>query len=147
MRLDHIAIVTRDLARAQAVWELLGFTPEQPHEVSEHYPETAHEHRYRAVTLRAGTGPSLWVMEPVGDEGPLAHYLARRGPGLHHLGLATENIEAEVARLKARGLTFVREPHHFHADHEIRALLVPRDCDGVLVELVQVLPGSPHERS
>jgi methylmalonyl-CoA/ethylmalonyl-CoA epimerase len=83
-------------------------------------------------------------MQPLGDEGPLARHLAHRGPGLHHVGLATEDMEAEVARLKSRGLTFVREPHRFHADREIRALLVPRDCEGVLVELVQPLPRSPR---
>ena len=64
---------------------------------------------------------SVWLMEPVGDSGPLARFLSSHGPGFHHLGLKTDDIAGEVRWLNG----------------EIRALLSPRDCDGVLIEIVQ----------
>ena len=94
MRLGHIAIVTADLERTKALYETLGVTAGDVHEVVEQYPEERTPHRY---------------------------FLSSRGPGFHHLGLKTDDIAGEVRRL----------------NREIRALLSPRDCDGVLIEIVQ----------
>jgi hypothetical protein len=143
MRLDRPATVSCDLARARAGRELLGFAAGRPQAVSEQYPAAVRGHRHGPVALRAGVGPVLWLMQPVGDEGPPAHPLARRGPGLHHRGLATDHGDADAARRDAGGLDFVREPHPAHGDREIRAR---RDGEGVRVELVQALPRAPRQR-
>ncbi|HET8575558.1 MAG TPA: VOC family protein [Methylomirabilota bacterium] len=139
MRLAHIALVTGDLGRTRALYERLGFLGGQVYEVEEQYPGEAVAHRYRAVALRHApeARPTLWVMEPVGAAGPLARFLRQRGPGFHHLGLKTEDIAGEVDRLSRQGLAFLRKPHDFPQDGEIRALLSPRACDGVLIEIVQ----------
>lgn len=138
MRLGHIAILTGGLVRTKTLYETLGLTAGDIHEVVEQYPEERTPHRYRGVALKPSEGrSSVWLMEPVGDAGPLARFLSTRGPGFHHLGLKTDDIAGEVRRLKRAGLTFLRESHDFPRDGEIRALLSPRDCDGVLIEIVQ----------
>ena len=142
MRLAHVAIVTADLEAARGLFEALGYSAGRVYEVVEQYPEEPAPHRYRGMSLDLGPGgrPSVWLMEPVGDSGPLARFLRRRGPGFHHLGFKTEDVVAEVARLKQRSLTLLREPHDFPGDREIRALLSPREWGGVLIELVQEQP-------
>lgn len=142
MRLSHIAIVTGDLEGTRALFETLGYTGGRVNEVVEQYPEEPAPHRYRGMSLDLGPDgrPSIWLMEPAGDSGPLARFLRTRGPGFHHLGFKTEDIAAEVSRLRQRGLSLLREPHDFPDDREIRALLSPRECGGVLIELVQERP-------
>ena len=142
MRLAHIAVVTTDLERATALYESLGYAAGPAHDVVEQYPEEAEPHRYRAAALRppADGRPVIWLMEPVGAAGPLARFLRTHGPGFHHLGFKTEDIAAEVSRLRQRGMTLLREPHDFPDDREIRALLSPRECGGVLIEVVQERP-------
>ncbi len=138
MRLGHIAIVTADLDRTKTLYETLGLVAGDVHDVVEQYPEERAPHRYRGVALKYSEGrSSVWLMEPVGDVGPLARFLGTRGTGFHHLGLKTDDIAGVVRRLKREGMTFLREPHAFPRDREIRALLSPRECDGVLIEIVQ----------
>ncbi len=139
MRLAHIALVTADLGRTRTLYESFGFSASGVYEVEEQYPGERAAHRYRAVALRHGPDgrPSLWVMEPRDEAGPLTRFLRDWGPGFHHLGLKTEDIAGDVDRLRRQGMVFLREPHDFPKDGEIRALLSPRACDGVLIEIVQ----------
>jgi methylmalonyl-CoA/ethylmalonyl-CoA epimerase len=139
MKIDHIAIVVRDLEQAQAFYTTLGFTASRRFEVRERYPSEETPHQYRAAFLRDGSrdGPVLWLMEPAGQEGPLQHFLARRGPGLHHLGLRTSDIRVEARRVEEQGIRFIRPVHDFPDEGEIRALIDPRDGQGMLIELLQ----------
>ncbi|MFQ5830015.1 MAG: VOC family protein [Candidatus Methylomirabilia bacterium] len=145
MQLDHIGLVTSNLAATTVLYECLGFTASPVREIEEQYPQEPAPHRYRAVSLRPPDGgPGLWVMEPISDAGPLARFLKRRGAGFHHLALMMADIQAEAKKLQAAGFTFIREPHDFPEGGELRGLLSPKTTGGVLIEIIQNRPRQPH---
>jgi len=85
--------------------------------------------------LKAGEG-YLELLEPV-DGGPVAAYLDENGPGVHHLALATEDIEAALETAREMGVGLIDEqPRPGAWGHDV-AFLHPRDTGGVLVEFVQ----------
>jgi methylmalonyl-CoA/ethylmalonyl-CoA epimerase len=148
VKIDHIAVVVTDLEQAKAFYEKLGFTVGGQFDVQERYPDEEAPHHYRAVILRdeAPDRPVLWLMEPAGQAGPLRRFLARRGPGLHHLGLLTSDIKAETRKLQEQGIHFLRPAHDFPDDGEIRALIHPHDGQGLLIELLQRTRGGVFQQ-
>jgi len=93
------------------------------------------------------------LMAPLDDTGVIARFLERRGEGLHHVGFAVDNAEADQRRLEARGLRFVderpRRQRFLLADgtpqgHEAEcsfAFSRPSSCLGMLLEFIEYPPG------
>jgi methylmalonyl-CoA/ethylmalonyl-CoA epimerase len=80
---------------------------------------------------------SIELVHPLGGEGPIAKYLEKRGGGIHHLCFRTNDIDADVARLKDKGYQFLSDAPSPGA-HGARVIFIhPKSCDGVLVELSQ----------
>ncbi|MDF1523289.1 MAG: VOC family protein, partial [Trueperaceae bacterium] len=74
----------------------------------------------RVRLLRGGPGPALELLVPLGEAGPIARFLARRGPGLHHLAYAVADLDAEMARLAALGAPFVdARPRPGYGGHRV----------------------------
>ena len=71
------------------------------------------------------------------DDGPIAKFLAKKGPGLHHIAFAVEDIHKEVKRLKSQGFVFVSETPKRGADNKWVVFVHPKSSGGVLVELCQ----------
>ena len=71
------------------------------------------------------------------DDGPIAKFLAKKGPGLHHIAFAVEDIHKEVKRLKLQGFVFVSETPKRGADNKWVVFVHPKSSGGVLVELCQ----------
>ncbi len=85
---------------------------------------------------------NIELVHPLNGEGPIATYLEKRGGGLHHLCFRSDNIEEDVARLKAKGYQFLSEAPTPGA-HNSRVIFIhPKSCDGVLIEINQ--PGDEH---
>ena len=79
----------------------------------------------------------LELLSPLGPETPVGRFLAKRGPGLHHLAFATSRIEEDLARLKAEGAKLIDEaPRPGFGGHRV-AFLHPSFGLGVLWELVE----------
>ncbi|MEY3018991.1 MAG: hypothetical protein RL336_2126 [Pseudomonadota bacterium] len=77
------------------------------------------------------------LVHPLNGEGPIAKYLEKKPGGLHHLCFRTDDIEADVARLKAKGYVFLSEAPTMGA-HNCKVIFIhPKSCDGVLIELSQ----------
>jgi 4-hydroxyphenylpyruvate dioxygenase-like putative hemolysin len=96
-------------------------------------------HLYRAfAVLFSDRGPVLWIMAPRGKSGPMNKFLSRHDLGLHHIGLRVRQAETEEARMRSRGIRFVRRS--MRDGREKRALIDPHDSDMVLLELVQRFP-------
>jgi methylmalonyl-CoA/ethylmalonyl-CoA epimerase len=96
---------------------------------------------------------SIEVLEALDADSPVAMFLARRGPGLHHIAVEVDDIDAALAGLRARGVRLVDEQPRPGADGRSIAFVHPSASGGVLVELVQgrlvrqVRPfGSAHGR-
>jgi methylmalonyl-CoA/ethylmalonyl-CoA epimerase len=127
--LDHIGIAVANLEEALRFYrDALGLEIEMPEEVpSQHV---------RAHFIPAGES-ALELLEATDAESPIAKYVARRGPGLHHITLRVDDIAAALARLKARGVRLIDEVPRPGAHGSLVAFIHPASAHGVLVELKQ----------
>ncbi|EYB68455.1 glyoxalase/bleomycin resistance protein/dioxygenase [Deinococcus phoenicis] len=133
--LDHVAIATPDLDLGAAPYTALGLTPEGPDE----------EVAGQGVRVRAFVvGETLIeLLAPTRPDSPVAGFLERRGPGLHHTAYRVENLEAEMERLRGLGARFLSEtPSPGRAGTRV-AFLHPKWGAGTLIELVEH-PAGPH---
>jgi methylmalonyl-CoA epimerase len=127
--IDHIGIAVKDLDQALAFYrDGLGLEVEPAEDVA--------SQRVRAHFLPAGS-TALELLEATADDSPIARYLAKRGPGLHHITLRVENISAALAHLRARGVRLVDEVPRPGAEGALVAFIHPSAAHGVLVELKQ----------
>ena len=82
------------------------------------------------------------LVHPLNGGGPISSYLEKRGGGLHHLCFRTDDIDADVARLKAKGYQFIGDAPTPGA-HGSRVIFIhPKSSDGVLIELSE--PAEAH---
>ena len=127
MHFDHAGVATDDAAGLAETYETLFETP------------VVHEETVdgmRVVFLEVGEG-YIEFLEPLDDEGAIAEYLDANGPGIHHLALATEDIEAALDRARDHDVRLVDEdPRPGAWGHEV-AFLHPASTGGILVEFVQ----------
>ncbi|GLV49109.1 methylmalonyl-CoA epimerase [Thermus sp. LT1-2-5] len=129
MRLHHVGIAVEDLEAAKARYLLVGYRLVAEGEVPAQGVR---------VALLGGEGEALLeLLAPLGPETPVGRFLAKRGPGLHHLAFAVEDVARELARLKAQGARLVDEaPRPGFGGHKV-AFLHPSFGLGVLWELVE----------
>ena len=129
--IDHIGIAVSDLNDSLAFFrDAIGLELEPAEEVP--------SQRVRAHFLPAGDA-SVELVEPTADDSPIAKYIAKRGPGLHHLCLRVEDLAAALAELKGRGVRLIDEAPRPGAHHSLVAFIHPSSTHGVLIELKQVL--------
>jgi methylmalonyl-CoA/ethylmalonyl-CoA epimerase len=128
-RLDHVGIAVADLAEALAFYrDALGLEIEPAEDVA--------SQRVRAHFIPAGQA-ALELLEATADDSPIAKYVAKRGPGLHHITLRVDDIRAALTRLKARGVRLIDDAPRAGAHGSLVAFIHPSSAHGVLVELKQ----------
>jgi GTPase len=127
--LDHVGVAVANLGEALAFYrDALGLEIEAPEEVA--------SQRVRAHFIPAGDA-AIELLEATSDDSPIARYVAKRGPGLHHITLRVDDIRATLARLKARGVRLIDEAPRAGAHGSLVAFIHPASAHGVLVELKQ----------
>jgi methylmalonyl-CoA/ethylmalonyl-CoA epimerase len=128
-KIHHIAIVVPDIDEALVFWrDALGL------ELSHVEDMPTQE----SLIAFLPTGDSeVEVGKPTTDTSGIARYLAKRGPGLHHICLEVENIEAALARLKEKGIQLINEEPTIGAGGKKIAFIHPKSTGGVLVELYE----------
>ena len=127
--LDHVGIAVGELEQALSFYrDALGLKVEAPEEVA--------SQRVRAHFIPAGEA-ALELLEATSGDSPIARYLERRGPGLHHITLRVDDIVAALARLKAHGVRLIDEHPRPGAHGSLVAFIHPASAHGVLVELKQ----------
>ena len=132
-RIDHIGVAVEDIDAAIALYE-------QSFEMELAHRETVESQGVEAVLLDVGDG-HVELLRPLGPETAVGKFLARKGPGLHHVAYAVEDIDATLARLAAAGLELIdREPRVGIRDSRV-AFLHPRSTGGVLTEIVEPAGG------
>jgi len=130
--LDHLGIAVSDLPASLAFFkDALGLHVEASEEIV--------SQRVRATFLSAGQS-TLELLEPTAPDSPIAKYLDRRGPGLHHVALRVDDIEAALAHLQSRGIRLIDEKPRPGAEGALVAFIHPSAAHGVLVELKQPAP-------
>ena len=129
-RIDHVAVVVDDMDKALSFWrEALGM---QVHELRD---VPAEESRIAFLPLE---GSEVELVMPTSDDSGIARYLAKRGPGMHHICLEVDDIAAMLARLRAKGVRLINEQPRTGADGKQYAFIHPESTAGVLVELYQL---------
>ncbi|MBK5297671.1 MAG: methylmalonyl-CoA epimerase [Vicinamibacteria bacterium] len=131
--LDHIGIAVTDLQAALAFYrDALGLEVSPPHEVpAEHV---------RATFVPVGQA-ALELLEATSDASAIARFVTARGPGIHHLTLLVDDLQAALDQLKARGVRLIDETPRAGANGSAVAFIHPSAAQGVLIELKQAVPG------
>ena len=131
-KIEHIGIAVESLKESNPLFSrLLGCEPYKMEEVkSEHVMTSFFQMGESKVELLEATDPSS----------PIARYIEKRGPGMHHVAFAVEDIRAEMARLKAEGFRLLNEQPKRGADNMLVCFVHPKSAGGVLVELCQEIP-------
>lgn len=126
MHFDHAGIATDDARElADRYADLFGL-------------EVAHEEEFdgmRVVFLDVGEG-YFELLEPL-EEGTISRYLENNGPGIHHLALATGDIEGALETARDHDVALVDEEPRPGAWGHTVAFLHPKDTGGILIEFVQ----------
>ena len=137
-KVDHVAICVQDVDAAAAKWrEVLGLEAT--------VREVVASQKTEAMLLPLGE-TSLELISPLregGNEG-LAKFLAKRGPGLHHVAVEVEGIERALELLKALGVALIDESPRIGARGHKVAFVHPTATGGVLVELVEPAEPGAH---
>ena len=129
--LDHIGIAVGDLSQALAFYrDALGLEVEPPEEVP--------SQRVRAHFVPVGEA-TIELLEPTSPESPIAKFIAKRGPGVHHVTLRVDDLRGALAGLKARGVRLIDQEPREGAEGALIAFVHPASTHGVLVELKQRL--------
>ncbi len=137
MKIEHIGIATWSIEEALGFWrDALG--------LEVRHTETVEEQGVRVAMLPAGE-PRIELLEPTGAASPVAKFLEKRGPGIHHVAVRVDDIRAALARLKAEGARLIDEEPRVGAGGCLVAFVHPSSSGGVLLELVQHVPGGPGE--
>jgi methylmalonyl-CoA/ethylmalonyl-CoA epimerase len=128
-RVDHVGVAVEDLDRALATYEAdLALTLV--------HRETVAEQGVEAVLLDVGDS-HVELLRPLGPDTPVGRFLAKGGPGLHHVAYGTPDIEAELERLAAAGVRLIDRTPRTGIRGSRVAFLHPRSTGGVLTEIVQ----------
>ena len=137
MKVDHIGIATRSIEEALGFWrDALGLEVE--------HTETVGEQGVHVAMLPVGE-PRVELLEPTGPDSPVAKFLEKRGPGIHHVAVRVADIRAALARIKAGGARLIDEEPRVGAGGCLVAFVHPSSAGGVLLELVEHAPaGEPH---
>lgn len=131
--INHVAVVVENLEEALIFWEgKLGLNLD--------HVETVESMAVRIAMLPLGDS-KIELVEPVGSDSGIARYLRERGPGLHHLCLEVEDLQAKLHQLSEQGVRLIDEVPQMMADGRQLAFLHPRSTGGVLIELYQLPEG------
>jgi methylmalonyl-CoA/ethylmalonyl-CoA epimerase len=126
MKIDHIAIAVNDVeAAAKRYQQALG--------VDEVTFETVESEGVKLAILKLENG-RIELMEPTRDDSPIKKFLEKKGEGLHHMALATNDIEAEYQRMEGCGIQFLGKIRDGSEGTKI-TFIHPKSLSGVLAEL------------
>lgn len=133
-RIDHIGVAVEDLDAALALYaETLGMPVV--------HRETVTEQGVEAILLDVGEN-HIELLAPLGPDTPVGKFLAKKGPGLHHVAYQVADIDATLAALKAAGTRLIDETPRIGIRSSRVAFVHPASTGGVLTEIVQ--PAEDH---
>jgi methylmalonyl-CoA/ethylmalonyl-CoA epimerase len=129
MRIEHIGIATPRIDDALLFWrDALGLEVQ--------HTEVVEEQGVRVAMLPAGE-PRVELLEPTGADSPVAKFLEKRGPGIHHIAVRVPDIRAALARLSEQGARLIDAEPRVGAGGCLVAFVHPQSAGGVLLELVE----------
>jgi methylmalonyl-CoA/ethylmalonyl-CoA epimerase len=137
MKIDHIGIATRGIDEASAFWlSALGLSAIETEEVA--------DQKVRVAMLPIGES-RIELLEGTAADSPIARFIEKRGPGIHHLAVNVEDIHSALAGLKEDGVRLIDTVPRIGAGGCLVAFVHPSSTGGVLLELVQNRADIPTE--
>jgi methylmalonyl-CoA/ethylmalonyl-CoA epimerase len=133
-RIDHVGVAVEDLDAGIALYE-------KTYEMTLVHRETVTEQGVEAVLLDVGEN-HVELLRPLAEDTPVGKFLAKRGPGLHHVAYQVTDIEAALASLRDAGVGLLDETPRTGIRNSRVAFLHPKSSGGVLTEIVQ--PAEDH---
>src|SRR5881227_4255426 len=127
-RIDHIGVAVADLDAALALYD-------ERLDLALVHRETVESQGVEAVLLDVGEN-HVELLAPLGEDTPVGKFLAKKGPGLHHVAYQTADIDAELGRLREAGLRLIDEQPRVGIRGSRVAFLHPSATGGVLTEIV-----------
>jgi methylmalonyl-CoA/ethylmalonyl-CoA epimerase len=128
-RIDHIGVAVEDLDAAIELYR-------DRFDMREQHRETVEEQGVEAVLLEVGEG-HVELLRPLSEDTAVGKFLARRGPGLHHVAYQTDDIDRTLGAVRDAGIGLIDERPRIGIRGARVAFLHPRSTGGVLTELVE----------
>lgn len=125
-KVDHIGVAVANLEEAVAYYrDALGLEPSEVEEVESQHVKT--------VFFEVGE-VHIELLEPTSEESPIAKFIAKNGPGIHHIAFGTDDINGQLAQAKNAGVRLIHEVPFEGAADKLVAFLHPKSSFGVLTE-------------
>lgn len=134
-KIDHLGIAVPSLADAIPLYETLLGSPVEHVEVVE-------DQKVRTAFFTVGES-HFELLEPTDPDGPIARYLSKNRPGIHHICVEVEDIEAVLAAYREAGIRLIDETPRIGAGGKRIAFVHPKSTGGVLLELSQDMGEAP----
>jgi methylmalonyl-CoA/ethylmalonyl-CoA epimerase len=125
--IDHIGIAVESLVEGEKFYRALGF--------GEMSTEDVPSEKVNTGFLRLENSSNLELLEPTAPDSPIRKFLDKRGPGIHHICLRVNGIDAVVENLKSQGVQMINETPKDGAHGCRVAFIHPKSTGGVLIEL------------
>jgi methylmalonyl-CoA/ethylmalonyl-CoA epimerase len=133
IRVDHVGVAVEDIDAALALYE-------RDYEMTLVHREVVETQGVEAVLLDVGEN-HVELLAPLGPDTPVGKFLAKRGPGMHHVAYQVADIEAALASLRESGIRLIDETPRVGIRDSLVAFLHPKSSGGVLTEIVQPAKG------
>ena len=133
-RIDHIGVAVEEIEPALALYR-------DAFEMTVAHREVVDEQGVEAVLLDVGEN-HVELIAPLGADTPVGKFLARQGPGLHHVAYQVQDIEATLRSLKQAGLALIDQEPRTGIRGSRVAFMHPRATAGVLTEIVEPAAGT-----
>ncbi len=128
-KLNHVAVVVADIDAALSFWrDALGLDPAGVKDMPE---------QKSRIAFLPLDGSEIELVQPTDPESGIAKYLAKRGPGMHHLCLEVRDLDEMIARLKTKGIRLIGDAPTTGAGGRRMIFVHPESAGGVLVELYE----------
>ena len=124
--LDHVAIAVPSIEEARSFYEKLGLEIAAVEVV---------EHEGVRVAMIPCGGTRIELLEPLSSDSPVGRFLERRGPGIHHLCMRSDDVHEDDGKLREDGLSLLRERPGPGAEGATVQFVHPKSAGGVLLEL------------
>ena len=129
VKIDHLGIAVSSIDDAVNFWrDGLGLLLKEI--------EVVEDQGVRVAILPVGDS-RIELLEATGEETPVGKFIARRGPGIHHLSLEVHDLKAMLGELRERGVRLIDQAPRIGAGGALIAFIHPSSTGGVLIELVQ----------
>ena len=128
-KISHIGIAVENLEAAKAFFEDNFSLPSSE-------KESFGELLFSFISFE-DAGARLELLQSTTDEGQMAKFIGKRGPGIHHIALEVDDIQGELDRLHAKGIQLINPKPYRNAHQELVAFIHPKSTSGILIELIQ----------